>query len=43
MVRDITMWVGRFFFLFFFLKDAATTETYTSLIVGSVSVYKRQP
>ena len=31
-----------FFYFFFFFNDTATTEIYTSLFVGSVSVYKRQ-
>ena len=35
--------VGFFFsFFFFFFNDTATTEIYTILFVGSVSVYKRQ-
>mgnify|MGYP000001975490 CR=1 FL=1 len=28
---------------FFFFNDTATTKIYTGWIVGSVSVYKRQP
>ena len=30
-------------YIFFLLNDAHTTEIQTSLIVGSVNVYKRQP
>ncbi len=38
------MWCGVCvcFLCFFFFNDRETTEIYTSLFVGSVSVYKRQ-